>query len=418
MNVRKKDALAEAARKAGTQALSAQTAEEFREFIRAGVQNLLWNVMREEVELYCGPRHHPASTEHYRAGTAPGYVLHEGRRIDIERPRVRRREGAGSTEVPLATYANAQDPAELHERVLEAFQAGVSSRDQRRLHGEGTPGVSKSEVSRLWRREGEKALAAFRARDIVRDDWLVLMLDGVWLDKDLIAVVALGVASDGTKRLLDFEFGASESTETAKGLLERLSRRGFGPPPEGRLLAVLDGSSALKSAVLAYWSQTVIQRCLVHKMRNLQRFLRKGDWPPLRRLFDRLRKAQGLAAGREALAAIERFVGERNKAGLESLREGGDELLAVHGLEVPATLHISLLSTNLIESPFRNVRRKLERVSRWEASTDQPSRWLAYGLMEAERGFRRVRHAGDLAALRSALSRSSRADCVGDNSGV
>ena len=289
--------------------------------------------------------------------------------------------------------------------MYEAFQAGVSGRDQERLHGENTPGVSKSEVSRLWRRVGERVLAELRSRDIVRDDWLVLMLDGIHLDRDLTAVVALGIAADGTKRLLDFELGASETTETAKGVVERLTRRGFAAAEGCKLLAVLDGSSALKSAVLSYWPDAVIQRCLVHKKRNVQRFLRTRDWKELERRFDRVRKAQGLKAGEEALKELERFLGERNKAALESLREAGDELLAVHRLEVPATLHISLLSTNLIESPFGNVRRKLERVTRWDASTDQPSRWLVYGLMEAERGFRRVRHAEDLAALRTALAK-------------
>ena len=386
--------------------ISAQTAKEFREFVRDNVREMIVEVMMEEVALLCGPRHRPhPDADHFRAGSAHGQVLHEGRRMDLARPRVRRRTAGGqTTETPLATYANAQEPGELQERILEAFQVGASSRDQERLHGENTPGVSKSEVSRLWRREGEKRLAAFRARKLDRPDWLVLMLDGIWLAKDLMAVVALGVAEDGTKHLLDFELGASETTETAKGLVERLSRRGFGPAAGRRLLAVLDGSAALKSAVLAYWPETVVQRCLVHKERNLRRFLRKQDWRELARHFDRLRKAQGLAAGREALRALERFVGERNKAALESLREAGDELLALHRLEVPATLNASFLSTNLIEGPFRNVRRKLERVSRWDAGTDQPSRWLAYGLMEAERGFRRVRHAVDLKALGVSLS--------------
>jgi len=387
--------------------ISAESAREFRDFVRESVREMLVGVMREEVELLCGPRHRPnPDTGHFRAGTAPGYVLHEGRRMDVARPRVRQSDGEGGTaEVALATYASAREPGELRQRMLEAFRVGVSGRDQERLHGENTPGVSKSEVSRLWRREGEKCLAAFRSRGIVRNDWLVLMLDGIWLAKDLMAVVALGVAGDGTKHLLDFELGASETAETAKGLVERLSRRGFAAAEGCRLLAVLDGATALKTAVLAYWPDTVVQRCLVHKERNVRRFLSRKDWKELARHFDRLRKAQGLAAGEEALREIERFVGERNKAALESLREAGDELLALHRLEVPATLNVSFLSTNLIECPFRNVRRKLERVSRWQAETDQPSRWLAYGLTEAERGFRRVRGAADLKALRTALAK-------------
>jgi len=322
---------------------------------------------------------------------------------------VRRREDGGSVEAPLATYANAQEPGELQERVLEAFRVGVSSRDQERLHGKSTPGVSKSGISRLWRREGEKCLAVFRARSIVRSDWLVLMLDGIHLARDLMAVVALGVASDGTKHLLDFELGVSETTETAKGLLARLSRRGFGPAEGCRLLAVLDGSAALKSAVLAYWPDTVVQRCLVHKERNVRRFRRHKYWQDLGRLIGRMRRVQGSKAGKEALRDIERFVGERNKAALESLREAGDELLALHRLEAPATLHVSFLSTNLIESPFRNARRRLERVSRWDVATDQPSRWLAYALTEAERGFRKVRHYTDLKVLWEALAPAKRA---------
>jgi transposase-like protein len=230
------------------------------------------------------------------------------------------------------------------------------------------------------------------------------MLDGIHLAEDLTAVVALGIAEDRTKHLLDFEIGASETAETAKGLVARIAGRGFAPAEGGRFLAVLDGAAALKTAALAHWPGAASRRCVVHKERNVVRSLRKGDWKELGRRFGRLRHAQGLAAGEEALRDIERFVGERNKAGLESLREAGDELLALHRLEVPATLNTSFLSTNLIESPFRNVRRKLERVTRWDASTDQPSRWLAHGLEEAERGFRKIRHHGDLGALRKALA--------------
>ena len=391
--------------------VSAEAGEKWREFARESVREMLVGVMLEEVELLCGPRHRPVpGAEFFRAGTARGYILQEGRRRDVKRPRVRRRgEGGETVEAPLASYTHAQEPGELHHRMLEAFRVGVSGRDQKRLHGEHTPGVSKSCVSRLWRREGEKCLATLRAQDLARKDWLVLMLDGIRLGGDLVAVVALGVACDGTKHLLDFELGASETTETVKGLVERLFRRGFAPAEGCRLLAVLDGAAALKSAVLAYWPDTVVQRCLVHKERNVRRFLRQKDWKELGRLFGRLRHAEGLAAGREALRAIERFVGERNKAALESLREAGDELLALHRLEVPATLNVSLLSTNLLESPFRNVRRKLERVCRWDAATDQPSRWLAYGLQETERTFRRIRHREDLKALRAALARPIRA---------
>lgn len=384
-----------------------EAGESFREFVREQVREIIIGVMASEVESLCGPAHRPKSGgEFFRAGSAPGFVLHEGRRHDIKRPRVRKLDSSGrSREAALASYGEAQEPGELRRRLLEALQAGVSGREQSRLHGDSTPGVSKSEVSRLWVREGERILGAFRDRDICRSDWLVLMLDGVVLDKELVAVVALGVAADGAKVLLDFELGASESEEVAKGLLSRLKRRGFAPAEDGRLLAVLDGAVALRRAVSAHFPGTVFQRCLVHKERNLRRYVRRQDWPELSLRFDRLRKAEGNEAGREALSDLERFLSGRNAAALESLREGGDDLVGLHGLNVPATLNQSLLSTNLIENPFRNVRRKTSRVCRWRKDTNQASRWLAYALLEAERGFRRLRNHKDLGRLREALRR-------------
>jgi transposase-like protein len=140
---------------------------------------------------------------------------------------------------------------ELRRRVLDALQAGVSLREQSHLHGKGAPGVGKSEVSRLWVEEGGKMFGMFRERSIGRVDWLAPILDAVALERDLVAVVALGVAEDGTKTLLDFELGASENEDVAKALLERLKRRGFAAAKDRRLPAVLDGASALRSAVSA-----------------------------------------------------------------------------------------------------------------------------------------------------------------------
>jgi transposase-like protein len=232
------------------------------------------------------------------------------------------------------------------------------------------------------------------------------MLDGLSLGTDLLAIVALGIALDGTKHLLDFELGATENAEVAKALLERLTKRGFHPSEGCRLLCVEDGSKALRSAVQSYWPDAEIQRCLVHKERNLRGYLSKRHWGELARLMSRLRKVEGENAGREALADLEQFLTTKNAAALESLREAGESLITLHKLNVPATLHVNLLSTNAIENPFLNVRRKIGRVTRWRVETDQASRWMAYGLMEAERGFRRISGYAELPKLQAALRRS------------
>ena len=119
----------------------------------------------------------------------------------------------------------------------------------------------------------------------------------------------------------------------------------------------------------------------------------------LDRFFKRLRRAEGLEAAKEVVAELQNFLKGKNAQALASLEEAGDELLAVHGLEAPSTLNTTLLNTNCIENPFRNVRAKTRRVSRWRSDTNMASKWLAYALMEAERGFRRINYCKDMKQL-------------------
>ena len=376
----------------------------FREYLRGGVRMMLAEVMAAEVAELCGAKYYPSEgATCRRSGSTSGYMVWEGNREDVRRPRVRRRKGNGSTEeVGLRTYESARQLDQLHAMVLRALSAGVSGREMGEVHPE-SPGVSKSSVSRLWVQAGKKLVDELRTRDIASRDWLVLMLDGIVLSKEQTAIVAIGVVSDGTKHVLDFELGSTENSEVCRDLMARLVERGFAT--SRRLLAVLDGSSALKKAVVKFFPDAVIQRCLVHKERNLRARLSKRDWGELARLFKRLREVQGEEAAREVLGELEEFLGKKNAEALASLHEAGEELVALHVLGAPSTLHKSLLSTNLIENSFRNTRRKLGRVTRFRAATDQASRWLAYALLEVEKGFRRISGWRDLHALSRALER-------------
>ncbi len=150
--------------------------------------------------------------------------------------------------------------------------------------------------------------------------------------------------------------------------------RGFGPAPGSRLFAVLDGSAPLLSAVQSAWPDALIQRCLVHKERNLYGYLRQGDHAEAARLWRRLRLAQGKLAGNEALAELRGFLATRNSAALASLEEAGEHLVTLHQLDVPATLNLSLLSTNAIENVMRNYRGQTTKVTRWLPATNQLSR--------------------------------------------
>ncbi|MCP4967961.1 MAG: IS256 family transposase [bacterium] len=394
------------------QASGSEAGEIFREYLRGGVRMMLTQVMAAEVAELCGPKYHPSEEATCRrAGSASGYVVWEGNREDVKRPRARRQKDDGSTEeVHLRTYESARQSDQLNAMILRALSAGVSGREMGDVHPE-SPNVSKSSVSRLWIQAGGKLIDELRSRDIASRDWLALILDGIVLSKDQTAIVAVGVSSGGTKHILDFSLGSTENYEVCRDLMGRLVDRGFAPTR--RLLSVLAGSAALKKAVLRFFPDAVIQRCLVHKERNIRARLSRRDWGELARLFKRLRQVEGEEAAREVLHDLEDFLGKRNAESLSSLREAGDELIALHILGVPSTLHRNLLSTNLIENSFRNTRRKLGRVTRFRAETDQASRWLAYALLEVEKGFHRLSGWRDLPALGRALERppvASRSD--------
>ena len=388
---------------------SSEAGEVFREFLRSKVRESLVSIMADEVRELCGPKYRPATDASCRrAGSAAGVVLHEGRREEVVRPRVRRTKDDGKNEeVRLATYESAREPGQLDDMLVRALVAGASGRDMKSVHP-SSPKTSKSSVSRLWAKEGAKLVAQLRDRDIASQDWLVLMLDGIRLSKEQLAVVAIGISIDGSKQVLDFELGSSENGEVCRDLVSRLVTRGF--QARHGLLAVLDGAAALKNAVLAFFEDAVIQRCLVHKERNLRSRLSKRHWGELATLFKRLREVEGEEAAREAYRDIEKFLEGKNAAALESFHEAGEELIALHLLNVPATLNRSLLSTNLIENSFRNTRRKLGRVTRFRAETDQASRWLAYALLEVEKGFHRISGWRDLPALARSLERPAAAD--------
>jgi len=228
------------------------------------------------------------------------------------------------------------------------------------------------------------------------------MLDGIALGKDLCSVVALGITTDGEKHILDFQIGASENLEVCTDLLERIEARGF--IPRRRLLAVTDGAKALRNAIRKKWPHAIVQRCLIHKARNIKSYLSYRHHSEVDRLFERLRKAEGLETAVECMEELKTFLKGKNAKALDSLKEAGDELLAVHRLGAPSTLNTTLLNTNCIENPFRNVRAKIRRVSRWRPETQMASKWMAYALLEAERGFRRINHCLDMKILAELLA--------------
>ncbi len=390
--------------KALRQASLSEVGQIFQEEMRGIIKESFINLMFEEAKQLCGGFYHPdAESGHSRAGSAKGVFSLNGSKEPVIRPRVRKRGVGTEGEIELVSYKAGQSADNVRNLITLALGAGVSSNDVGRLF-EGNA-ASSSSASRLWVKEGLARLETLRTRDLSGEDFFCLMIDGISLGADVMAVAALGITTDGRKMMLDFEVGSSENKGVCDGLLKRLTKRGFKDHLERRLLVVLDGSDALRSSVAGHFNNPIIQRCVIHKERNIRSYLSKRHHSELARLFSCLRKAEGAESGREVVADIRDFLKGKSKSALESLEECGEDLIALHCIGAPSTLNKTLLNTNCIENAFNNVRRKIGRVKRWRAETDQAERWMAFGMLEAERGFNRVRGYADIGLLLEKLRR-------------
>ncbi len=383
-----------------------ETASEFQSFLREQARIALMGLIKLEVEQLCGAFYRPEiESEYFRSGGVTGTVYVDGRRETIRRPRVRQRQPeCGSEEVTLVSWQLASDPEQWQDAIMRAVLCGVSTRKIESLQQSDVRGMSKSNISRLWQAKASALVDEMQSSDLSGFDLLVMMIDAVVLTSGLVATVALGIDPKGDKQVLGFRVGSSENEEVCADLLSHLLQRGLRVDEGRRLLAVLDGSKALKKALRRIWPDALIQRCLVHKERNLRGYLPAKHHGRLAQLFNALRKSQGSEAAHEALKALTDFLADKNAQARESLEEARGEMLTLLELNVPNTLNRSLLSTNAIENVFKNLRRHIGRVCRWRKQTQQANQWLASGLTLASQGFRKISGHRDLHHLQHALA--------------
>jgi putative transposase len=368
---------------------------------------VLAELMEEEVVEGVGAKgsHNPKRVAVCH-GHETGQVTLGGRRLAVERPRVRSADG--SSELPLATYRHFADRDPLTRLVLERMLAGVSTRRYRRTQepvGEGVErrarSTSKSSVSRAFVERTRRALGELMARRLDDVRLAVLMLDGIEL-KGRTNIVALGITTEGVKIPLGLWQGSTENATVATALLSDLVERGL--DPEQGMLFVIDGSKALRKAIRAVFGEAPVQRCIRHKERNVLEHLPERDRPALKR---RLREAWALEDHDQALDRLNILGAELERSypgAAGSLREGIAETLTLTRLGINGSLKRTLASTNPCESMIECVRRTSRNVKRWQ-SGEMALRWTAAGMLEAERQFRRIIGYRDLASLAVAIER-------------
>jgi putative transposase len=387
--------------------------------VGAGLQ-VMQALMEADVTELAGPkgRHDEARTA-VRHGRERGSVTLGGRRVPVTRPRVRAADGSG--ELPIASYELFTSTEALGKMAMEKMLAGLSTRRYPvglepvgEQVAEKSSATSKSAVSRRFVAMTETALAELLAADLSGLDLVAVMIDGVHFAESC-CVVALDIDIEGNKHPLALVEGSTENATLVCGLLVDLRERGLDVTRP--MLVGVDGSKALRTAVLDVLDRPVIQRCQLHKIRNVK------DHLPQRlrssvgcRMTDAYHAGSALEA-EAALLALAKELDRTHPGAAASLREGLDETLTVLRLNVPPTLARTLRSTNCIDSMISVCREHAGNVKRWRDG-QMALRWCAAGMVEAGKQFRRVNGHLHLPTLRAALESAEPVGTMGHDDQV
>jgi putative transposase len=384
--------------------------------VGTGLQ-VLEAMLAEDVARLVGPkgRHNPDRVA-VRHGSEPGQVTLGGRRVRVRRPRVRAVDGGGELAVP--TYQEFAATELLEQLTVERMLAKLSTRRYRvglepvgSQVAQAASGISKSAVSRRFVARTEHALAELLAADLSALDLVALLVDGIRVAEHC-CVVALGITIDGTKVPLALAEGATENTTVVTDVLTGLRERGLDTTRP--ILVVIDGAKALRRAVTDVFDHPVIQRCQLHKLRNVTDRLPDAVASTVaKRMRAAYRNPDPLVAQAD-LEALARELDRSHPGAAASLREGLAETLTIGRLGVPPTLARTLRSTNSIESMIEICRDHAANVKRWQDG-QMVLRWIAAGMDEARHQFRRVNGHLYLPALRVALDQTIATDVTPTN---
>ena len=382
--------------------LLVDTRAELMELAVASGLKVLHTMLEEDRTAICGPRYqHQIERKATRAGTVPSEVVLGGRKVQIRRPRVR----ANDEEVALPTFQTFADTDPLDRRVVEQMLVGVATRQYgRSLEPAGadviTRGTSKSAVSRRFVAKTTAQLDAWRSTALDALDLVALVIDGVHVGEHCI-VVALGIDATGKKHALGLWDGSTENTTVCQSLLANLQSRGL--RTDRTLLVILDGSKALHRAVTQIFGRAaLIQRCQVHKRRNVLDHLPERQRPWVRAILNRAYNSADVVTARRLLQDLARRLADQWPSAADSVREGLDETLTVLSFGLSERLRLSLATTNAIESLMSRTRHVKRNVKRWRDGS-MAVRWVAVGVLEATKGFRRLRGMKEMPKLVAAL---------------
>ena len=341
-----------------------------------------------------------------RWGATKGKIGFHGGKVDVRRPRVR----CDGHEVQLPTWRTAQAEDWLGRWAMNLMLINVSTRKLKRavrlpegdlpaVMGDGT---SKSAASRRFVALSAERMAGWMGSDLSRLDLVVIQIDGLHIGNDLVLVGALGIDGEGNKHPLGLVEGATENAAVVQALIDNLVERGL--DPKVCRLFIVDGAKALTKVIRATFGRhTPIQRCQIHKARNVIERLPKPLHASVRKALRQAWELDDADRAERLLRNLARRLEHEAPGVAGSILEGIDEMLTVNRLGLPAQLRRSLACTNSIENVMGTVRRVCRNMKRWR-NASMALRWTAAGMMEATKGFRRLKAHKQLPILKAALA--------------
>jgi transposase-like protein len=375
-------------------------------------KEVLAAMMEADRAQLCGPKGRPDPDRRAsRGGHTRSWVTLGGRRVAIRRPRAR---AVAGEELSLESFRWAAGADPLNEATLAAIAAGVSTRRyastlDRLPAAEAQRSVSRSTVSRRFVALSAARLAEWLSRSLKELELAVVLVDGIHF-RDRVVLVALGIDAQGEKHVLGLREGSTENATVVRSLIADLIERGL--DPERPRLWVIDGAKALRRALRDHFGEAaLVQRCQVHKLRNVLEHLPEHVRPSVRRAMRDAWMSRDAELALRQLERLARSLAREHPGAAGSLREGMEETLTVQRLGIDGALLRTLRSTNPIENLNGAVAHHTRNVRRWRDG-QMLLRWIGAALLEATRGFRRVRGHRDLPKLCAALKRRHGAPTV------
>ena len=334
------------------------------EAVRGQVRWFIEELLEEELEgsLGRGRYERGAVCTGRRHGHRPRQLVTTFGPLTLSVPRARLRDEAGEQEWKsdlLPAYKRLSHRAEA--LIAEVYLAGMNTRRARRALARLFEGhVGKDVVSRAWQKT-RSAWQAWQERDLAGDDIVRLILDGtvvkVRLDRKATAIsllIALGVRRDGQKVVLAIKNMGGESEAAWRAMLDDLTSRGLGRPE----LVIVDGGKGLEAALASLWDDVPVQRCTVHKERNLLAHAPHHLHDEIKADFNDMMNAKTAA---EVVVRRKAFLAKwklRCRPVATSLEEAGERLFTF--VRYPPEQWRSARTTNAIERLHEEFKRRIK----------------------------------------------------------